>query len=111
MIVAILILAATVCEMLQMWVERHGKRIDLMATVPPFRFTMWGHWQHGDQTWAPFWMIKLPSYEYEQCDFGRSWGWYQRVLVWSPSTRLWMGHPRFLGWRIGLLRCSDRWVS
>jgi hypothetical protein len=70
------------------WIERKAHRLNDGQMMPPFRWIAWGWRDYGSPHQVWFLYVKLPSYEWDHCDFGAYWCWHQRVLVYDGARGL-----------------------
>lgn len=64
--------------------------------LPNRRGIQWGAIYSPRHSYTYF-RIRLFSWKFMECDYGRNWGLYQRELVWT-SLRGWFVHYRLVEW-------------
>lgn len=93
-------LAVLVLDLIQQWFER-GEIIEEFQLMPDRKWARGLIHMRGE--WREFIEFRLPSYKWEQYDFGRHEGWGQLHVAWF----------RGIGWKHQYVRVpsGELWVT
>lgn len=84
-------------ELVDVVLARYAVTVPKGEEHPKFRVFQYGKrhtTEHHDRSFGPsrwewFFILKLPSWDWQKGDYGRRWQWHQLCLVWT-DTHGWM---------------------
>lgn len=94
------ILGSLVLEAISALIERYAVHVGQHEVIPEFRVFqygyIWNDWPHVGREREAFFILHLPSYDWQLVDYRDRWGWCRLYVMWTSTS----------GWRTGYVPCK-----